>query len=239
MRSKLTTIILIGMVLGILVGYACHIALARSEDGEDDRRLHLAVHRHLPAPDQDDHRAAGVLDPGGRRRAHGRHQGGRPHRRQGDGLVRRGLAGVAAAGPDPGQHPAARRQSQPAAARRRRFDQPQGRIAVDEGIRRASRAALDRRGDGHQRDPADRRVLVVLRRRLRGARRARPQAGRRHRGAVARHPDDHRLHHGAGADRGVRVDGRDRDDPGARHPRDLRQVRRRVLLRACRCCGAC
>jgi Na+/H+-dicarboxylate symporter len=25
MRSKLTTIILIGMVLGILVGYACHI----------------------------------------------------------------------------------------------------------------------------------------------------------------------------------------------------------------------
>ena len=41
------------------------------------------VHRHLPAPDQDDHRAAGVLDPGGRHRPHGRRQGGRPHRRQG------------------------------------------------------------------------------------------------------------------------------------------------------------
>ena len=35
----------------------------------------------------------------------------------------------------------------------------------------------DRRGDGEQRDPADRRVLALLRRRLRGARRARAQAG--------------------------------------------------------------
>jgi Na+/H+-dicarboxylate symporter len=36
------------------------------------------------------------------------------------------------------------------------------------------------------------------------------------------------------ADRSVRVNGRDRDDPRPRHPRDLRQVRHRVLLRACR-----
>ena len=43
---------------------------------------------------------------------------------------------------------------------------------------------------------------------------------------LARHPEDHRLCHGAGADRGVRGDGRDRDDAGARHPRDLRQVHR-------------
>ncbi len=45
---------------------------------------------------------------------------------------------------------------------------------------------------------------------------------------------DHRLRHGAGADRSVRVDGRDRDDPRPRHPRDLWQVRHRVLLRTCR-----
>ena len=31
-------------------------------------------HRHLPAPDQDAHRAAGVLDAGGRHRAYGRHR---------------------------------------------------------------------------------------------------------------------------------------------------------------------
>jgi hypothetical protein len=58
--------------------------------------------------------------------------------------------------------------------------------------------------------------------------------GERARKLVPGHPVDHGLCHGAGADRGVRVDGRDRDDPGARHPRDLRQVRPRILLRACR-----
>jgi len=50
MRSKLTTIILIGMVLGILVGYRLPYPVAGSENRKDHRRLHLAVHRHLPAP---------------------------------------------------------------------------------------------------------------------------------------------------------------------------------------------
>src|SRR5215475_14412153 len=67
---------------------------------------------------------------------------------------------------------------------------------------------------------------------MRSAWGANPQTGRRHRATFLRHPVDHRLCHGAGADRSVCVDGRDRDDPGPRHPRDLRQVRHRVLLRA-------
>ena len=77
MRSKLTTIILIGMVLGILGRLCVPHPLARSEDREEHRRLHFAAHRHLSAPDQDDHRAARVLDPGRGRRAYGRHQSGR------------------------------------------------------------------------------------------------------------------------------------------------------------------
>src|SRR3984893_7724779 len=40
-------------------------------------------------------------------------------------------------------------------------------------------------------------------------------------------------YHEARADRGVCVDGRDHNDPGSRHPGHLRQVRRAVLLRAC------
>ena len=58
------------------------------------------------------------------------------------------------------------------------------------------------------------------------------QAGRRHRAAVARHPHHHRLHHEARAARGVRLDRRHHHHPGARHPRDLRQVRARILYRA-------
>ena len=48
----------------------------------------------------------------------------------------------------PGQHPAARRQSQSAAAGRAGLDQSEGRLALDEGFRGAPGAALDRRGDG-------------------------------------------------------------------------------------------
>ena len=133
-------------------------------------------HRHLPAPDQDDHRAAGVLDAGRRRRAYGRHQGRRPHRRQGDALVHLGVAGVAAArawcwstscGP-------ATTSTCRCPTRRPSTNLKVASLST-EGFRHAPGAALDRRGDGDQRDPADRGVLAVLRRRLRGARRARAQ----------------------------------------------------------------
>ena len=91
--------IIVAMILGIIVGYMIFISYPDKKTADADRRLHLAVHRHLPAADQDDHRAAGVLDAGRRHRAHGRHQGGRPRVRQGDGLVRLRLAGLAAARP--------------------------------------------------------------------------------------------------------------------------------------------
>ena len=118
MRSTLTTIILDRHAARHRGRLCLPHAVARSGDGEKHLRLHLADDRHLLAPDQDDHRAAGVLDAGRRRRAYGRSQDRRPHRRQGDAVVRYGVAGVAAAGARAGQHPAPRRQPQPAAARR-------------------------------------------------------------------------------------------------------------------------
>ena len=126
--------------------------LARSQDREEHRRLHFAAHRHLPSPDQDDHCAARVLDPRRGRGAYGRYQSGGPHRREGHGLVHRGFPGLAPPGNGSRQCAATRRQSQFAAARCGGRNQSQGHLAIDEGVCRASRAALDRRGDGDQRD---------------------------------------------------------------------------------------
>ena len=69
-RNRLTTWILVGLVPG-------HRRRLRGEHPSDRSRRasprhHVAGHRRVPAPDQDDHRAAGVLDPGRRHRAHGR-----------------------------------------------------------------------------------------------------------------------------------------------------------------------
>ena len=47
---------------------------------EVDRRLSQHRHRAVPAPDQDDHRAAGLLDAGRGHRAHGRRRRARPRR---------------------------------------------------------------------------------------------------------------------------------------------------------------
>src|SRR3712207_8093373 len=47
--------------------------------------------------------------------------------------------------------------------------QPARRLAVLEGLRGPPGAALRHRGDGAERDPADRRLLLVLRRGLRRA----------------------------------------------------------------------
>ena len=53
----------------------------RREQLTDDRGLFLDRHHAVPAADQDDHRAAGVLDAGRRHRAYGRHRGAGPGRR--------------------------------------------------------------------------------------------------------------------------------------------------------------
>src|SRR4051794_16007702 len=81
--------------------------LARSADREGDCRLYRPHHRSLPAPDQDDHRAARLLDPGRRHRAYGRHSVRGAHRRQGAHLVRRRFFHLAAHRPDHGQPAAA------------------------------------------------------------------------------------------------------------------------------------
>ena len=78
MAKKLTYFILAGLVLGIVAGWAINAcdrrrhARGRRKAGRD-RRLFLDRHHALPAAHQDDHRAAGLLDAGGRHRAYGRH----------------------------------------------------------------------------------------------------------------------------------------------------------------------
>src|SRR5262245_20699216 len=107
MRSKLTTIILIGMVLGILDGYACHTLWPDPKTAKTIADYISLITDIFPAPDQNDHRTAGILNACGRRSTHGRYQSYRPYRREGYDLVRRGVACVADAGHDPSQHPAA------------------------------------------------------------------------------------------------------------------------------------
>ena len=68
----------------------------------------------------------------------------------------------------------------------------------------AYRPAIDLRGDGDQRNPADRDLLGVLRRRDHRRRRARQAAGPRGRGRGRRDAADHRLCHALRTDRGVR-----------------------------------
>ena len=94
---------------------------------------------------------------------------------------------------------------------RRRPTNLEAHLAHAEGIRRPPRAAARRRGDGDQRDPADRGLLDVLRRR------AAPRwaSGRKLCSTAIEELShvmlqDHRLRHDAGAARGVRRDGRDR-----------------------------
>jgi hypothetical protein len=86
--------------------------------------------------------------------------------------------------------------------------------------------------DGQQRDPADRRVLDVLRRGAVGARRQGEDAGRRDRRAVARDAEDHRLRHEAGAAGRAGRDGGDGGRQRARDPRQVRDLHGRLLPRA-------
>ena len=214
--------------------------LPGQEDRHADRRLHLDPVGHLPAPDQDADRAAGVLDAGGRHRAHGRRRLGRPRLRQGARLVRHRFARLAGARPGARQPAAARQEPRAAAARhRRRRPTSRPRQVHAEGFRQPPGAEVVRRGDGQQRDPADRRVLDVLRRGAGGAGRERQDAGRRDRRARARHAQDHRLRDEARAARGVRGDGGDRRDERPRDPAQVRRLHGRLLPRPHHACGAC
>ena len=82
-------------------------------------------------------------------------------------------------------------------------------------LRQARVPGLGDPADGGQRDPADRRVLDLLRRRLRVDGRAGQAGAGGHRGPVAHHPARHRLCDEAGADRGVLRHGGDDLPPTA------------------------
>ena len=107
--QKLTTYILVAMLLGIGVGWMCHElwpdpATARSISGYISlfTDIFLRLIKMIIAP-----LVFSTLVVG--RRAHGRHQVGGADRRQGDAVVRLRLLGVAAARPRAGEPPAARR----------------------------------------------------------------------------------------------------------------------------------
>ena len=78
LAPSLTTQIFIGLLLGV----AGRLLLARGRQG------HQAAGRRVPADDQDDHRAAALLDAGGRHRRHRRPEGDGAHRPEGDHLFR-------------------------------------------------------------------------------------------------------------------------------------------------------
>ena len=242
MRSqKLTTIILIGMVLGILVGWACHTMWPDPKTAKTIADyislitdIFLRLIKMIIAPLVFSTLVVGIA-----------------HMGDTEAVGRVGVQGACCwfvsaslvsllARPGAGQPAAAGRRPGPAAARRERGDQPQGarRSSLKDFVTHLV-PTLDRRRHGDQRDPADRGVLAVLRRCLRRDGRPGQAAGRRHR-ASCRHVMLKvtgyvmKLAPLAVFAAMAAIDHRE----GARHPRHLRQVHRRVLSRARACCGS-
>ena len=160
MSNRFTQYILIAMVLGIVMGTA-DLQLHARQPGRT-RRRHQPDRHAVPAPDQDDHRAAGVRHPGRRHRPYGVRRQARAHLRQDHGLVRQRLLRLAAARPRHGQPAAARRQLPRDAAGQGAVDRPAGVGVLDREIPHPFDPDLDRRRDGAERDPADRDFRGVL-----------------------------------------------------------------------------
>ena len=116
----------------------------------------------VPAPDQDDHRAPGVRDPGRRHRPYGQRCASRPHLRQDHGLVRQRIFYLAAARPRDGQSAAARRQFPRHLAGQGGLDGIADIGLFDREVSDPSDSDFDRRRDGAERDPADRGVRGIL-----------------------------------------------------------------------------
>ena len=166
-KTPMALLIFIAMILGIVVGYMIFTNFP-DKKAATEIAGYISMHvGHLPAADQDADRAAGVLDAGRRHRTHGRRiVGGARVRASSIGLVRdrvarsrwfsaSSLANLFQPGenlglplPDIGA-----------------VRQPRDVEVHGQGLRQPPRAEVVRRGDGQQRDPADRRVLDVLRRR--------------------------------------------------------------------------
>ena len=107
--SRLTTMIFIGMLLGIAVGYACSITWPDPQTAKEIAGyialisdIFLRLIKMIIAPLVFSTLVVGIAH-------HGRHRRGRPRRRQGAALVRRRLVLLADARPRPGQPAAARR----------------------------------------------------------------------------------------------------------------------------------
>ena len=112
-RNRLTTYIIVGLVLGIAAGYIAHINLADPAGFADTlslvTTLFLRLIKMIIAPLVFATLVGGIAHMGSGAEA-------RPHLRQGHGLVRQRLVRLAAARPGHGQPAAAGRQFLPATA---------------------------------------------------------------------------------------------------------------------------
>ena len=209
---SLTQQIFIGLALGIVAGWLV------SEYNPAAADLLPSVQPAVPAPDQDDHRAADFRDARRRDCRRGPRQGGRPDGAAGDHLLRDRHDPRARHRPRGGQRHEAWRRRQPA-------DRPEvrdhGRRA-DLGSNPAPHGAgFGHQVDGRRRRAADCRLQHSLRHRARHDRREGPAGCRVVRG---RRGDDVQVHehrHALCADRrrrGDRVYGRARRAPRAGEP---------------------
>ena len=163
MSNKFTRYILIAMALGVVMGALVYDFLP--EDRADIASsvnlialLFLRLIKMIIAPLVFATLVGGIAHMGSRRQA-------RPHLRQDHGLVRLRLLRVAAARPGHGQPAAARRQLPRHPAGQGPVDRPAGLGLLDREIPHPPDPDLDRRRHGAERDPADRGLRGVLRRR--------------------------------------------------------------------------
>ncbi len=209
MRSqKLTTWIFIAMIAGIIVGYMCNQMIPDAKAAKTVAGyislftdIFLRLIKMIIAPLVFSTLVVGIAHLGDTKSV------GRIGL-QDDRLVPQRVAGVAAARPGAGQHPAAGRGPQPAAAGRGRVDQPQ------DGDRSRSRSSSRTwcRGASSRRWPRTRscrsscsRSSSALPRRASGEKAKTIVAWVED--LVAHHAEDHRLRDDVRPGRGVRGDG--------------------------------
>src|SRR5436305_880748 len=183
MRSKLTTIILIGMVLGILVGYACHILWPDPKTAKTIADyislftdIFLRLIKMIIAPLVFSTLVVGVAHIGDTKSV-GRIGGKAMVWFIGASLVSLLVGMILVNILRPGDN-----LNLPLPDAEASTNLKVASLSMKEFVAHLVPRSIVR-GDGDQRNPANRRVLAVLRCRLRGARRAHPQPGRRHRAA--------------------------------------------------------
>ncbi len=168
MAKKLTRYILIALVLGIIAGWAINAAIDDGTPASAERlksiadylsivtALFLRLIKMIIAPLVFSTLVAGIA-----------HMGDvaalGPRRHALDRLVHPRQPRLADARPDPRDLAPPRRRSQPADPAGHRGKRRRDRRLQPQGLRHSPRACVDLRGDEHERDPADRHFLAVLR----------------------------------------------------------------------------